>query len=726
MHANSHAVIRLQYHLPNMQSTLFNEDASLDSVLETESRTMLTEFFELCKMNEEAKNSLYIHITKQFWWDKSLRIWKKRQRLQHKTICRLYASNPSQGERYYLRLLLTVVKGPTSFEDLRSYEDNTYETFQEAANARGLLADDKEWDKCLKEATFNCSPKQIRHLFSTILLFAVPTDPSKLFNKYVEAMSDDFLTQNKNNKRQKIPMNNTIKAKVAMNIEEYLLCHGKEWLDYNLPFVDFDLVTEEPRRTLLDEETSSYDEQEMKDLAAQKSNLNTDQKAAFDAIIESSTNDQGNAFFIDGPGGHGKTYLLNTILGDMRKNKHVALAVASSGIASLLLSGGRTAHNRFKIPINLLPESTCNISKQSMLAALIRKVKLIIWDEAPMTHRYAMEALNRSLQDICNSTKPFGGKTMVFAGDFRQILPVIPHGHEAEIIDACINKSVLWRHVQTLQLTENMRLDEDSRDRNAFLLSIGDGTCQTNPDMQNFVKLPDEICTPCSLENLIQETFGDINENTDFTNKVILTPKNVDVHHINDEITKQFPGTTKEYYSFDYVQSDSPEDFNYAPSFLNTLTVNGVPPHELKMKDRMPLILLRNLSPKEGLMNGTRLKLLNSLNHLLHCEILTGPCKGKFVYIPRINFTLTKSQLPFTLCRRQFPVQVAFAITINKSQGQTIQHVGIYLPKPVFSHGQLYVALSRCPSFSTLRIYIGHTSSDGYHTANIVYDEVFR
>ena len=244
--------------------------------------------------------------------------------------------------------------------------------------------------------------------------------------------------------------------------------------------------------------------------------------------------------------------------------------------------------------------------------------------------------------------------------------------------------------------------------------------------MQNFVKLPDEICTPCSLENLIQETFGDINENTDFTNKVILTPKNVDVHHINDEITKQFPGTTKEYYSFDYVQSDSPEDFNYAPSFLNTLTVNGVPPHELKMKDRMPLILLRNLSPKEGLMNGTRLKLLNSLNHLLHCEILTGPCKGKFVYIPRINFTLTKSQLPFTLCRRQFPVQVAFAITINKSQGQTIQHVGIYLPKPVFSHGQLYVALSRCPSFSTLRIYIGHTSSDGYHTANIVYDEVFR
>ena len=135
-----------------------------------------------------------------------------------------------------------------------------------------------------------------------------------------------------------------------------------------------------------------------------------------------------------------------------------------------------------------------------------------------------------------------------------------------------------------------------------------------------------QICQIKYVHDLIQQTFGDIDENTDFSNKVILTPKNVDVHHINDEIRKKCPGTTKEYYSFDYVQSDSPEDFNFPPSYLNILTVNGIPPHELKMKNGIPLILLRNLSPKEGLMNGTRLKLLESLNHLLHCKILTGPC----------------------------------------------------------------------------------------------------
>ena len=232
---------------------------------------------------------------------------------------------------------------------------------------------------------------------------------------------------------------------------------SRKRLDYNLPPVDFQLVTEEPRTTLLEEETSSYDQQEMENLAAQQSQLNTDQKASFDAIIELSTNDQKHEFFIEGPGGHRKTFLLNTILGHMRKDKYVALAVASSGIASLLLSGGRTAHNRFKIPINLFPESTCNISKQSVLAELIQNVKLIIWDEAPMAYCYAMEAFDRTLQDICNNKELFGGKIMVFAGDlFRQILPVIPHGYEAQIIDACINKSVLWRNVETLKLNENM------------------------------------------------------------------------------------------------------------------------------------------------------------------------------------------------------------------------------------------------------------------------------
>ncbi len=219
-------------------------------------------------------------------------------------------------------------------------------------------------------------------------------------------------------------------------------------------------------------EEKSYSHESLESDASNVSKLNNDQRKSFEAIIESTTNDWGNSYFIDGPGGHGKTFLFNTILATVRLSNKIALAVASSGIASILLSGGRTAHNRFKIPLNLFHESTCNIAKNTFLADLIKETKLIIWDEAPMSHRYAIEAVNRTLQDICNNNLRFGGITVVFGGDFRQILPVIPNATNAEIIDACINKSNLWRYFNHFQLCQNMRLDPASQERSDFLLSV--------------------------------------------------------------------------------------------------------------------------------------------------------------------------------------------------------------------------------------------------------------
>ena len=108
--------------------------------------------------------------------------------------------------------------------------------------------------------------------------------------------------------------------------------------------------------------------------------------------------------------------------------------MASSGIAALLLPGGRTAHSRFKIPLNVTEDSICDIKKGTMLAELLIKTDLIIWDEAPMSHRHTFETLDRTLRDLLStenslaSEKPFGGKTILLGGDFRQILPVIPHG----------------------------------------------------------------------------------------------------------------------------------------------------------------------------------------------------------------------------------------------------------------------------------------------------------
>ena len=137
---------------------------------------------------------------------------------------------------------------------------------------------------------------------------------------------------------------------------------------------------------------------------------------------------KGLLFFLDGPGGSEKTFLYNALLSRVRGENKIALACASSGIAALLLSNGRTAHSRFKIPIDLNNESTCNIKVTSNHASLLRQASLIIWDEASMTHRHAFEAVDRTLRDVMQTDSLFGGKTILLGGHFRQVLPMIPRG----------------------------------------------------------------------------------------------------------------------------------------------------------------------------------------------------------------------------------------------------------------------------------------------------------
>src|SRR5947209_1416981 len=139
-----------------------------------------------------------------------------------------------------------------------------------------------------------------------------------------------------------------------------------------------------------------------------------------------SCNDCNNCFFIDAPGGTGKTFLCNTILAKVRQEGDIAIAVATTAIAALLLTGGRTAHSKFKIPINIDKQSVCDIKLQTALAYVIKISKVIIWNKVSMANKHMIEAVDRTFRDILgNKGQPFGGKVMIFCGDFRQILPVI-------------------------------------------------------------------------------------------------------------------------------------------------------------------------------------------------------------------------------------------------------------------------------------------------------------
>ena len=314
---------------------------------------------------------------------------------------------------------------------------------------------------------------------------------------------------------------------------------------------------------------------------------------------------------------------------------------------------------------------------------------------------------------------------MLLVGDFRQTLPVVPRGSRAQIVNASLRRSKLWRDVEVCHLTQNMRLDRtpESEAFAEWLLKVGSGS---NLTPEKTIELFPEMRLPQNdIQSLVNAIYPDINQGNKpdafFLERTILSSKNDTVDQINQMILDRFPGEQTVVISADKVighESDA-----YPTEFLNSLIISGFPLAHLALKPGCPLMLLRNIDPINGLCNGTRMVLLEIRPRVLKCRILGGDHAGKEVFIPRITLDPSEDNLPINITRRQFPVRLAFAMTINKSQGQSIMNVGIDLRTPVFAHGQLYVALSRCTSKDRIKVLFPELS-DTTHTTNIVYPEV--
>lgn len=427
------------------------------------------------------------------------------------------------------------------------------------------------------------------------------------------------------------------------------------------------------------------------------------------------------------PGGTGKTFLLQLILATVRMDNKIVLALASSGIAATLLDGGRTAHSALKLPLNMQIVETpvCNISKTAGMAKVLQQCKLIVWDECTMAHKKSLEALNRTLKDLRGNQELFGGVTILLSGDFRQTLPVIPRSTAADELNACLKASYLWRNITKLTLSTNMRVrlqnDASAEEFAKQLLDMGNGRMPHNI-ITGLITLPNSFCTISpTIEDLIRSVFPHIVRNYQnhqwLSERAILAAKNRDVNALNIAIQNQIPGEAITYKSTDTV-IDQDQVVNYPTEFLNSLEVPGMPPHELQLKVGVPIISLRNIN-QPRLCNGTRLAVKRLMNNVINATILNGKFKGEDVLIPRIP--LISTDVPFEFKRLQFPVRLAFAMTINKSQGQSLEVCGLNLEHPCFSHGQLYVACSRVGKPSSLFVYAANGK-----TKNIVYPKALE
>ena len=736
LHCEEPNVIRLPVHLPDQHMVYYDPDEDPEEVLERNGtkNTCLTAYFIA---NQEfpdiAPQYTYQEFPRYFVWLKTACRWKLRQRNHSMgpTIGRMYAASPAAGERFYLRTLLTVVKGATSFEHLRTVDGVTHPTFHAACLALGLLENDNEWIQCLEEAGDMQTGHQLRNLFGVILLFCSPAEPAALWHQFKDRICDDLA--NTLQRRHHIP--HPTEAEVydygLYLLNKVLTRSGKSLEDFAgmpTPERDWEAIAS----NLLLAEQLDFDRVALRDMVTERlATLNMDQHKVYDAVMESYHNDLGKAFFIHSAGGGGKTYTCNTIAASIRADGKVVLCVASSAIAALLLEGGRTTHSRFKVPIPIHEQSTCTIGKQTQLADVIRQTKLIIFDEVPMQHRHVVEALDRSLQDIMGKQQPFGGITILFGGDFRQTLPVIPKGSRESIVGATFCRSGLWKHIQVLKLEKNERLDQtpESELFASWLLEVGSGH---GLSADNSITLPSHMRCGDTPDSLISSIYPAIaspgHSDQYYLERTILSGRNDDVDDLNASILQKFPGQESVFWSADSVETDQIEGNEahlYPSEFLASLRASGLPLSRLALKPGCPLMLLRNLDPPNGLCNGTRMILLESRPRVLVCRILGGKHAGQTAFIPRITLRPSNEDMPIPLIRRQFPVRLAFAMTINKSQGQSVTHVGLDLRTPVFSHGQLYVALSRCTSGQRIKVLFpeGQTHTK---TTNIVYPEVLN
>lgn len=649
------------------------------------------------------------------------------------------------GELYWLRLLL--YKYPAySFEELRTVPASGHVciTFQEAARQRNLIEDEAVAREIFEECIITSTPHELRVLFTNMTLQGFPTGHIYNSMDLQGAMYQDYFDRTRGN--------------IALSTNKLLLELSRLFkLQGSVNLSDYGLPEPQSQSTELEIERLTYDVAQQAQLAASllAANPLTGEMAALFHDIEAALHRGGEEPFIailQGIAGAGKSTFVKYIMAYVRSLGFIAKGCASTGLAASVYEDFSTAHSLFAIPVLEDEEDfdqegdlqcRLHLKKYEERQELLNEMKFCAWDEISSQHM-------RDVRAVMAALKGFAGKVLLFVGDGLQITPVVQGGSKAAICASSIYCSELMQSARYYQFTKILRLqnaDGNSCQANysRMLRGISLNAAPQWPEppfhiacdeqrVDGIARLYIPHLRPLfSAADVVLFCYpGGFNTNI-MHHSCILAATNAQVDFWNAEVQKLNHQLTWTLLSKDSVDGcDDPR--GYLARMVTEDVMNRYddpstsPPHKLNLKLHDICILMRAVSKCDMLATNTRVRVTGISNQVVRVTTL-DEAHPRSANLPRFVFKL---KLPygksFHICRRQFPLRLAYSLTINRSQGQTIERVGVDLTRPCFMHGHLNVALSRIRDSNNIAVYIKEEDYDAankmFITTNVVYPEI--
>jgi hypothetical protein len=693
LHKEYPSVLRLHIHLPDEHTVIFDPTGAEEDIRDvaTTSTSTLLQWFILNQRDPAARALAYTEVPERYVWHNDQ--WSRRKK--GRQLGRVYAVSPRNQELFALRRLLTVVRGATSWDDLLIVDGHCYSSFQDACGARGMLADDGDIIEAYNEIVrVSCSLENNRLQFALLLLNRQCQNVPQFFT-----MMSSHLVEGQE-------VNTSSCAEALWSIEDIMVTYGRSLTeaDFGMKLPPRPAHMEHAqqlamRRHMFDQEFCISQRQ------AILAKFTDEQQQSLDAVLKAISGQLAtNVFAILASAGCGKTLWVEGLTWTLRAQGSIVLNVAASALAATLLPGGSTAHSVFKIPIPTTSASYCGVKGTDR--ELIRHCKCICYDEVSMVGKDVADCLNRFLQDVMGNEKPFGGKVVVFLGDFKQLMPVAPGRRYPATVKDCS----WWPQCRAYRFTKNWRAAQNPAFCQ-FLEQVGNGEIQQIP-------VPDESRVS-SISDLIANVYGDDMKTVSCSRNMILAFTLQTCKDVNDACLAAIPGEEFLAHAHDDTKDNRQPDL-YTDDYLASLPLHGVPLSTLALKLGARYMISKNYNPLVGACNGTLCELLQYSRNLCQVKIQSGIHSGRIICLPRCSFHVSRenSGLPFEFIRVQFPLIAAYCVSVHKSQGQSLAKIGVVIDQDSFAHGQVYTALSRTSGWHNIFVVLPAGDS---HIANKVH-----